>query len=88
MKHKSQLIWVISVDGKWVERSHRLSNWRGNWSLTHPRPATDIIREAVEFWQQHGHGHVTLMLERYHITQKPDWPSFHIGNRFSLVRLP
>ncbi len=45
----SQLIWSVSVDGHWVERGSRISNYRGSWS---PNPDwRKALRGCLEFYK-------------------------------------
>ncbi|MDP9049677.1 MAG: hypothetical protein M3O31_03000 [Acidobacteriota bacterium] len=50
---RSQFIWNVLLDGKRVESGSRLSNYLGDW-MQNARRATDMLRDAREYWQQHG----------------------------------
>jgi hypothetical protein len=64
---RSQFIWNVLLDGKRVESGSRLSNYRGDWMQNSHR-ATDMLRDAREYWQQHGT--VTIVTLRFRVQER------------------
>jgi hypothetical protein len=64
---RSQFIWNVLLDGKRVESGSRLSNYRGDW-MQNAQRATEMLREAREYWQQHGT--VTIVTLRFTVQER------------------
>lgn len=65
MRH-SQLFWTVAVDGKFVERGSRVSNYRGDWLRNSDWRKT--VRECMSFWADLK---PTLRIHRFSFRERP-----------------